>query len=895
MAAPTQNPGVPLADTPSLDVLRTIWEISPGSILVTDAAGIIEYVNPAFERLNGFSAAEVLGKTPHLLKSDAHPPEFYADLWKTISSGNTWDGRLRNRRKDGSLYWTDLRITSVRDKDGKIARYVAVGNNVAQAMAAGDAAAQFFDQPMTLNMITASDGVIRLINGAWRLVLGYDEGELDGKPFLDLIHPDDHDATLQQMGKLGEGADVLGFENRYRCKNGDYRTLLWAARASSENGLIYAAAIDTTERKRIEEDLKAGEAQFRAFFELPLNGRCITSVEKGWIAVNDRLCEMLGYTREEFSGKTWADMTHPEDLPADLLEFNRMLSGECDQYRLEKRFIRKDGSVIWTEIIVGCIRKSDGSVDYAVCVLDDITERKRVAQELALTADRLRLATKAGGVGIWDYDAVNNVFTWDDQMLELYGTTRDAFDGSYAAWTSRVHPDDRERADRAMKQAMDGVGTFDTEFRVSGSDGSTRYIRALAIVERSAAGKPLRMIGTNWDVTPRKILENDLNSALKRAEAAARTKSDFLAVMSHELRTPLNGVLGFSELLTHTPLGEEQKVYAETIRESGEHLLAIVNDILDFSSFERGVVSLQHSPLALAQIVDASGSTIRGAAAAKGLEFRCEIASDAPMEITGDERRIGQILNNLLANAVKFTARGSVVLRVSPADENRRPFLQFTIEDTGIGISPDTLAGLFRPFTQVDPSSRRSFGGIGLGLAISQRLAEAMGGSITVASTPQKGSTFTFHLPLEPAADAIMTTVSQSTSSPQPAPVKNVLLVEDDDANRRLAGKMLEILGCHVDFAPHGMAAIESFAPGKYDAIFMDVRMPVMDGIEATAKIRAIEAPSGTRVPIIALTANAMPGDRELCIASDMDDFISKPFRKDELAAKLADISAKAQ
>ncbi len=890
MAAPTQNPGDP--DTPSLDVLRKICEISPSSILVTDAAGIIEYVNPAFERLNGYTSAEVLGKKPHLLKSDAHPPEFYADLWKTISSGNTWAGRLRNRRKDGSLYWTDLTITSVRDKDGQIARYIAAGNNVAQAMVAGDAAPQFFDQPMTLNMITSSDGVIRLINGAWRRVLGYGEGELDGKPFMDLIHPDDHKATLQQMGKLAEGAEVLGFENRYRSKSGDYRTLLWAARASSENGFIYATAIDTTERRRIEEDLKAGDARFRAFFELPLNGRCITSVEKGWIAVNDRLCEMLGYTREELIGKTWSEMTHPGDLAADLLQFNRMLSGECDQYRLEKRFIRKDGSVIWTEIIVGCIRKSDVSVDYVVCVIDDITERKRVAQELALTADRLQLATKAGGVGIWDYDAVNNVFTWDDQMFALYGTTRDAFDGSYAAWTSRVHPDDRERADSAMKQALDGVENFNTEFRVSGSGGCIRYIRALATVERSSAGKPLRVIGTNWDVTVRKILENDLNFALKRAEAAARAKSDFLAVMSHELRTPLNGVLGFLELLMHTPLGEEQKVYAETIRESGEHLLAIVNDILDFSSFERGVVSLQQSPLALVQIVDASGRFIREAAAAKGLEFRCDIASGAPMEITGDERRIGQILNNLLANAVKFTARGSVALHVSPAEENGRPFLQFTVEDTGIGISSDTLAGLFRPFMQVDPSSRRSFGGIGLGLAISQRLAEAMGGSITVASTPQRGSTFTFHLPLEPAANTIMTTVSQSTSSPQPASVKNVLLVEDDDANSRLAGKMLELLGCHVDFALHGMAAIEAFAPGKYDAIFMDVRMPVMDGIEATAKIRAIEAPSGTRVPIIALTANAMPDDRELCIASGMDDFISKPFRKDELAAKLADINA---
>ena len=1024
MAPTPQSPGITGVDPPREDDLRTICEVSPCSILVTDASGRINYVNPAFEHLNGFARAEVVGKKPGILKSGSHPPEFYEELWKTISSGNTWTGRLQNRRKDGSLYWSDMTITPGRDKEGKIVSYVAVGHNVAQVMVAGDAAAQFFEQPMTLNLISTADGVIRLVNQAWQRFLGYQPDDLEGKSFMDLIHPEDREATLQQMDKLAHGTGVLDFENRYRCKNGDYRTLTWAARSSSENGFIYAVAIDTTERKRaedalrvlnerhnelirripvgiytihataggqirfdyvsermcrmfdvderdclrdpeclfgkvhpddranlddtnrrgaatgkplhwdgrcivagetlwlhiesdptmlpngdslwngvvidvtehkrIEENLKAGEARFRAFFELPLNGRCITSVEKGWIAVNDRLCEMLGYTREELIGKTWSEMTHPEDLAADLAQFNRMLSGESDQYRLQKRFIRKDGSVIWAEIIVGCIRKRGGAVDYIVCVIDDVTERKRVERELSLTAHRLKLATKAGGVGIWDYDIGKNVLTWDDQMFALYGTARDAFEGAYAAWRAGLHPDDRERGDQEIKLALDGVKNFDTEFRVLRPDGVVRHIRALAIVQRSADGKPLRMIGTNWDITDRKVLEADLETALEQAKEAARTKSDFLAVMSHELRTPLNGVLGFSELLTCTPLDEEQKVYADTVRESGEHLLSIVNDILDFSSFDRGAVSLRRVPFALAQVVDSSGAAIRKAAVAKGLAFHCEIASDAPMEVTGDERRIGQILDNLLANAVKFTARGSVVLRVSPAAENGRPFLHFTVEDTGIGISANTLAGLFRAFTQADPSSKRSFGGIGLGLAISQRLADAMGGSISVESTPGKGSAFTFHLPLETPTPPVMPTTSQS-SAPQPADGKHVLLVEDDDSNSRLAGKMLEILGCHVDFAPHGAAAVESFAPGKYAAIFMDVRMPVMDGIEATARIRAMEAPTGSRVPIIALTANAMPGDREFCLASGMDDFISKPFKKEELAAKLAGISAKAQ
>jgi len=397
----------------------------------------------------------------------------------------------------------------------------------------------------------------------------------------------------------------------------------------------------------------------------------------------------------------------------------------------------------------------------------------------------------------------------------------------------------------------------------------------------------------------RRHAEDERNKALLRAEAAAAAKSEFLGIMSHELRTPLNGVLGFSELLADTPLDEEQKSYAKAISNSGSHLLAIVNDILDFSSIEKGAMAIHSEPLVVAELVKSSEQAVLKFAMEKGISLQSAIEPSAPEQILGDDQRIRQILINLLGNAVKFTSSGSVTLRIATATEGGGQFLDFTVEDTGTGISPETIKILFKPFTQADMKMNRTFGGTGLGLAISQRLAEAMGGKITVVSTVGKGSTFTFRLPIKKSASprSLRTRGTQSIAQEGVLPDTGekrsntpVLVVEDDKTNSMLTGKMLQSLGYQVEFATDGVEALDAFAPEKYSAILMDIHMPVMNGIEATAKIR--ERESGTRVPIIALTAKVMPGDRELCLAAGMDDYLSKPFKMPELAAILARVTA---
>ncbi|MEI6071953.1 MAG: ATP-binding protein [Verrucomicrobiae bacterium] len=375
-----------------------------------------------------------------------------------------------------------------------------------------------------------------------------------------------------------------------------------------------------------------------------------------------------------------------------------------------------------------------------------------------------------------------------------------------------------------------------------------------------------------------------------KAEAASGAKSEFLAVMSHELRTPLNGVLGFADILASTPLDDEQRGYAVTIKNCGEHLLAVVNDILDFSSLEKGALRLHIAPLAVADLVDLSIQTVQKSADDKGIEFRCVVASGVPERIAGDKRRISQILINLLGNAVKFTSTGSVVLLVATASEGEGQVLNFSVEDTGPGIPPETLGRLFKPFTQADSTRSRMFQGTGLGLAISKCLAEAMNGSITVVSVPGKGSTFVFRLPIGFAPPGHPPSADDPPIGESVSPAGTcVLVVDDNETNSKLAGTMLRSLGYRVEFAANGAEAVEAFAPGKFSAILMDVRMPVMDGLEATKRIRGLE--SGTRVPVIALTANVMPDNHRLCLAVGMDDILTKPFTKAELAAKLANVA----
>lgn len=390
-------------------------------------------------------------------------------------------------------------------------------------------------------------------------------------------------------------------------------------------------------------------------------------------------------------------------------------------------------------------------------------------------------------------------------------------------------------------------------------------------------------------------MTEELRASLRLAEDASQSKSNFLANMSHELRTPMNGVLGMSYLLAETPLSQEQRELASMINTSAESLLSLLNDILDFSKIESGVLQLEDIAFPLAEVLDRSLAPLRAQATAKQLELKYECDRNVPAHLWGDPSRLRQIVTNLLSNAIKFTQHGHVRLQVRIQEQDGQEMMCCSVEDTGMGIPADKLELIFDKFTQADESITRNYGGTGLGLAISRHLVQMMGGKIGVESVLEKGSTFWFTLPLRPAtaddllvAAETMPAITEPKGDLKPIGAARVLLVEDYSVNALFAEKLLQKFGIQqIDKAIDGVEAIRRYHEGAYDLIFMDCQMPELDGYRATEELRQLESRLLRHTPIIAMTANAMVGDREKCLKAGMDDYVSKPIRVQHLQSVL--------
>jgi PAS domain S-box-containing protein len=398
-------------------------------------------------------------------------------------------------------------------------------------------------------------------------------------------------------------------------------------------------------------------------------------------------------------------------------------------------------------------------------------------------------------------------------------------------------------------------------------------------------GRACRIV-LSQDVTERNRTLVELAVARDQAVAASNVKSAFLANVSHEIRTPMNGVIGMNDLLLDTELDHEQRSYAEQVARSGDQMMAVINDVLDLSRIESGKFELDIADFDLRETIEHACAMVGPQADAKGLTLKLALAAALPARVRGDSTRIRQVLSNLVSNAVKFTAEGSIVVRAAPVGWSAgKARLRFEVADTGIGVDPQTLERLFQPFEQADASTTRIYGGTGLGLAIARELIERMGGTIGAASEPGVGSTFWFELELSPAA--ALAEPARLREAPQhvlalanhSAPL--VLVAEDNPVNQFVAVRALERCGCRTQVAADGEAALQALAAEDFDAVLMDCQMPGMDGYRATAELRLREHAEGGdhRVPVIAMTASAMKGDIERCLAAGMDDYISKPMR----------------
>ena len=513
--------------------------------------------------------------------------------------------------------------------------------------------------------------------------------------------------------------------------------------------------------------------------------------------------------------------------------------------------------------------------------------------ELAASEERFRHAFEFAGIGMAIVALDGRWLRVNKSLCEIVGYA--GAELLQKTFQDITHPDDLDTDLALLRDLIDGRRRFyQMEKRYFHRDGHIVWIRLTASLVRDSAGAPLHIIAQIEDIMERKQLEKNLAHARDQALEASRLKSEFLAMMSHEIRTPMNGVIGMTALLRDSPLTATQADYVRTIESSGDSLLTILNDILDYSKIEAGRIELEIGPFDLRECVNDALDLFAANAREKNIRLDSTIAARVPAWVAGDVTRLRQILVNLVGNAIKFTDAGEVRVRLDaepPDSTTSHQRLTFAVSDTGIGIPSEGMDRLFKSFSQVDASMTRRFGGTGLGLAISKRLAGLMGGTMWVESEPGRGSTFHFTVLVEPrvapkcAAPRSSATEADATLGRR-CPLR-VLVAEDNPVNQRVATLLLQRLGYRATVVGNGLEALTALELADYDLILMDVEMPEIDGCEATRRIRARRQAPG-RPWIIALTAGAMPEDRERALAAGMNDFLTKPVRTDALSAALA-------
>ncbi|HEX2056431.1 MAG TPA: PAS domain-containing protein [Nitrospiraceae bacterium] len=772
-----------------------------------------------------------------------------------------------------------------------------------------------------------------VLNDRWADMLGYRLDELSHhvETWEGLLHPDDKPHIMDAISRHLEGKTKLfNAEYRMRSKSGEWKWVLDAGRviARDATGAPLRACgihLDISARKELEEShrrMEAGiqqsEERFRQLAE-HINAVfwLVTADHKELIYVSPAFDAIWGLARQDLyeNPALWLDSVHPDDRP-------RVQTAVACQtalpYDEEYRIVRPDGSLRWIRDRCFPIRDPSGAVYRLAGIAEDITATKHMEEAVRSSEARYRSLVELSPNAV--LVTCEGVIVYANQAcLDL---VRAPTPSSLLKrpFFSLVPPESQARFQARLAEiAATGKALKPIEDRFVRLDGTTVDIE-IAAAPVIFEGKPaIQRVIT--DITARKAAEAalaqaydelanknaELAQARDQALRAVQLKSDFLATMSHEIRTPMNGIIGMTGLLLDTVLTAEQRECVETVRRSSDTLLTLINDILDFSKIEAGKLSFEYIDFHLRSIVEDSLELLADQAHGKGLKLAGLVDLTVPAIVHGDPGRLRQILVNLVANAVKFTEAGEVCVHVTQAMEEDRDLIRFSVRDTGIGIAAESQNKLFQAFSQADSSTTRRYGGTGLGLAICKRLVEQMHGRIGVESRAGQGSTFWFTARLPHGIGPAVTQAEQPTlvgtqTSRQQATSLRLLLVEDNTVNQRVAVKILEKLGYRVDVASNGQEAVAAHERAPYHLIFMDCQMPEMDGYEATRVIRQQEASSFAmqmasagsrptqsrqRVPIVAMTANAMRGDREACLDAGMDDYIAKPIRAKDLEAAL--------
>ncbi|MDY6940704.1 MAG: PAS domain S-box protein [Cyanobacteriota bacterium] len=664
-------------------------------------------------------------------------------------------------------------------------------------------------------------------------------------------------------------------------------------------GTALASNAAQVDRQQTHLALRESMERFRVTFEQAALGLAHLDPHGRWLRVNQKICDIVGYAREELLEKTFYDLTHPDDLEIDLAYIARMLAGEIQTYTLEKRYIHKNGSIIWINLTVSLVRDKAGEPKYFISAIEDIGDRKRVEASLRESEERFRSLADSAPVLIWICDPQQQR-TFVNQMW-LYFTGRSLEEELGEGWKQGIHPDDVEFYQDTCNTCFEARQSFQLEYRLRCGDGEYRWLLDIGTPRFAGDGEFVGYIGCCTDITEmqrtREALwrwnielegrvekrTEELARAKETAESATQAKSAFIAHMSHELRTPLNGILGFTQILQRdTSLSAKQKKGVNIIHQCGSHLLTLINDILYLSKIEAGKLESTVEDFYFRSFLEHLVEIIRVRAKEKNISFTFQPQTSLPAAVRGDETRLRQVLLNLLSNAVKFTNAGGVTFSVGYVGDGLKGDrkMRFSIEDTGVGIPSDRIADIFLPFQQISDLENKSEG-TGLGLTISQNIVCQLGGEIQVSSTLGVGSQFWFEVELPEIEIAPPSCEFHSRIVGYEGEPRKILIVDDKDENRAVLLSWLQPLGFTLLEADNGGRALELAIEECPDLMFLDLVMPVLDGFEVARRIR--RETDLKDMPIVANSASTLANDRALCYDAGCSAFVPKPIPLDRL------------